>query len=63
VDKNTKILIPEISGDWKERTRSGNTCIWNYALHGKPHRNGLPKVRLDPPKVGLYAELINGAGY
>ncbi|VVQ38412.1 hypothetical protein PS943_05855 [Pseudomonas fluorescens] len=63
MDKNTKILIPEISGDWKERTRSGNTNIWNYASNGVPHRNGLPEVRLDPPEVGLYAERIDDAWY
>ena len=63
MDKNTKILIPEISGDWTERLRAGGTNIWNHALHGKPHRNGLPEVRLDPPETGLYAELIDGAWY
>ena len=63
MDKNTRILIPEISGDWTERLRSGGTNIWNHALHGKPHRNGLPEVRLDPPETGLYAELIDGAWY
>jgi hypothetical protein len=42
MNKNTKILIPEISGQWKERTRSGNTNIWNQALHGRPHLKGLP---------------------
>ncbi|CAN7376589.1 hypothetical protein [Pseudomonas sp. GL-B-26] len=63
MDKNTKILIPEISGDWKERTRSGNTNIWNYASNGVPHRNGLPEVRVDPPEVGLYAERIDDSWY
>ena len=32
-------------------------------MHGRPHRNGLPEVRLDPPEIGLYAELIDGAWY
>jgi len=27
MDKNTKILIPEISGEWTERLRSGSTNI------------------------------------
>jgi len=63
MDKNTKILIPEISGEWTDRTRSGNTCIWNQALHGRPHSNGLPEVRLDAPEVGLYAERIDGTWY
>ena len=63
MDKNTKILIPEISGKWTERLRSGKTNIWNACSHDRPHRNGLPEVRLDPPEVGLYAERIDGAWY
>ena len=63
MDKNTKILIPEISGEWTERLRSGKTNIWNACSHDRPHRNGLPEVRLDPPEVGLYAERIDGAWY
>ena len=63
MDKNTKILIPEIPGEWTQRLRSGKTNIWNEARHGKPHTNGLPEVRLDPPEVGLYAERIDGAWY
>ena len=63
MDKNTKILIPEISGDWTERLRSGKTNIWNACSHDRPHRNGLPEVRLDPPEEGLYAERIDGAWY
>ena len=63
MDKNTKILIPEISGDWTERLRSGGTNIWNESRDGQPHRNGLPEVRLNPPEVGLYAERIDGAWY
>lgn len=63
MDKNTEILIPEIPGEWTQRLRSGKTNIWNEARHGKPHTNGLPEVRLDPPEVGLYAERIDGAWY
>lgn len=63
MDKNTKILIPEISGEWTDRLRSGKTNIWNACSHDRPHRNGLPEVRLDPPEVGLYAERIDGAWY
>ncbi|MGH8387906.1 MAG: hypothetical protein ACRESJ_20870 [Pseudomonas sp.] len=63
MDKNTKILIPEISGNWRVRLRPGKTNIWNEARDGKPHRNGLPEVRLDPPETGLYAERIDGAWY
>ncbi|WP_238344635.1 hypothetical protein [Pseudomonas sp. SWRI81] len=47
MDKNTKILIPEIPGEWTQLLRSGKTNIWNEARHGKPHTNGLPEVRLD----------------
>lgn len=63
MDKNTKILIPEIPGEWTQRLRSGKTNIWNEARYVKPHTNGLPEVRLDPPEVGLYAERIDGAWY
>ncbi|WP_397448187.1 hypothetical protein [Pseudomonas sp. NA-150] len=63
MDKNTKILIPEISGGWTERLRSGKTNIWNACSHDRPHRNGLPEVRLDPPEVGLYAERIDAVWY
>lgn len=63
MDKNTKILIPEISGEWTERIRSGNTNIWNESRNGEPHRNGLPEVRLAPPEAGLFAERIDGAWY
>lgn len=63
MDKNTKILIPEIPGEWTQGLRSGETNIWNEARHGKPHANGLPKVRLDPPETGLCAERIDGAWY
>lgn len=50
--KDMKILIPEIPVEWTQRTRSGNTNIFNDGWHG----NGLPEVSLDPPIVGLYAE-------
>ena len=63
MDKNAKILIPEIPGEWTERTRSGHKCIWNDGWHGKPHRNGLPYVELEAPEKGLYAERIDGAWY
>ena len=63
MSKDTKILIPEIPGEWTERLRSGKTNIWNACSHDRPHRNGLPEVRLDPPEVGLYAERIDGAWY
>lgn len=63
MDKNTKILIPEIPGEWTQRLRSGKTNIWNEARHGKPHANGLPEVRLDPPEKGLFAERFDGAWY
>ncbi|MGN9498045.1 hypothetical protein [Pseudomonas syringae] len=63
MDKNTKILIPEIPGEWTQRLRSGKTNIWNEARHGRPHDNGSPEVRLDPPEEGLYAERIDGAWY
>ena len=36
MSKDTKILIPEIPGEWTERTRSGSKCIWNDGWHGKP---------------------------
>lgn len=61
---DTKILIPEIPGEWTERTRSGHTNIWNQMWPpGKPHRNGLPEIKLEPPELGLYAERIDGAWY
>lgn len=63
MDKNTKILIPEIPGDWTARIRSGHLNIWNEALHGRPHSNGLPEVRMEPPERGLYAERIDDAWY
>ncbi|MGP3789461.1 hypothetical protein [Pseudomonas sp. B392_1p] len=62
--KDTKILIPEIPGDWTDRTRNGHTNEWNRMWPpGQPHRNGLPEVILEPPTRGLYAERIDGAWY
>ncbi|MEE5060487.1 hypothetical protein V2J93_16990 [Pseudomonas alliivorans] len=63
MSKDTKIFIPEIPGEWTERTRSGHTCKWNDGWHGRPHRNGLPYVELTAPEKGLYAERIDGAWY
>ena len=63
MDKHTKILIAEIPGEWTDRTRSGHTNIWNGKDHDRPHRNGLPEVKLEPPEKGLYAERIDGAWY
>jgi len=63
MDKNTKILIPEIPGEWTERSRNGHKNIWNNGWHGQPHKNGLPTVTLEPPEKGLYAERIDGAWY
>lgn len=63
MDKHTKVLIAEIPGEWTERTRSGHTNIWNRKDHDRPHRNGLPEVKLEPPEKGLYAERIDGAWY
>ncbi len=55
MNKHTKILVPEIPGEYTDRTRSGNLNIWNK---GKPN-----EVSLMPPEQGLYAELIDGAWY
>ena len=63
MDKNTKILIPEIPGEWTQRTRSGHTNIWNDAWHNQRNPNPLPEVRREPPEKGLYAERIDGAWY
>lgn len=63
ISKGAKILIPEIPGEWTERSRSGLKCIWNDGWHGKPHLNGLPYVELTAPEKGLYAEGVNTAWY
>lgn len=57
--KDTKIFIPEIPKEWKQRTRSGNTNIWNDSFY----RNGLPETRLEPPIRGLYAERFEDGWY
>ncbi|MGO2449348.1 MAG: hypothetical protein ACTH8Q_01880, partial [Pseudomonas taetrolens] len=59
--KNSK-LCPGLV-DHYNRTRSGKTNIWNHAIHGRPHVNGLAEVRLEPPEAGLYAERIDDAWY
>lgn len=57
--RDTKILIPEIPGEWTQRTRSGSTQIWNDPWH----KTGLPEVRMQPPQKGLFADRIGGAWY
>ncbi|CAM3709385.1 RING-type domain-containing protein [Cohnella lubricantis] len=57
--QDMKILIPEIPSEWTQRTRSGNTNIWNDLFY----RNGLPEVKLDPPMRGLYAERFEDGWY
>ncbi|KEF40131.1 hypothetical protein M670_00147 [Schinkia azotoformans MEV2011] len=57
--KDTKIYIPEIPKEWKRRTRSGHTNIWNDDFE----RNGLPNVELEPPQNGLYAERFEDGWY
>lgn len=57
--KDTKIFIPEIPKEWKQRIRSGNTNIWNDSFY----RNGLPEIKLEPPTRGLYAERFEDGWY
>lgn len=57
--KEAKIFIPEIPKEWKNRTRSGHTNIWNDSFH----ESGLPEVKLDPPQKGLYAERFEDGWY
>lgn len=57
--KDTKIYIPEIPNEWTQRTRSGNTNIWNDSFY----KNGLPEVKLNPPTKGLYAEKFDDGWY
>lgn len=57
--RDTKIYIPEIPKEWKQRVRSGHTNIWN----GNIRNNELPKVKLDPPQHGLYAERFEDGWY
>lgn len=65
MDKNTKILIPEIPGEWTQRQRNGSLNVWNGADHHRFHRTttDLPEVSLRPPENGLYAERIDGSWY
>ncbi|QOQ76450.1 hypothetical protein IMF22_05165 [Pseudomonas poae] len=65
MDKNTKILITEIPGEWTQRQRNGSLNVWNGEDHHRFHRTttDLPEVRLRPPENGLYAERIDGAWY
>lgn len=58
--RDTKILIPEIPGEWTRRMRSGSTQVWNDARHTS---EGLPEVRMEPPQKGLFADRIDGAWY
>ena len=57
--KDTKIFIPEIPKEYKQRTRSGDTNIWNDSFC----KNGLPEIRLEPPIIGLYAESFGDGWY
>ncbi|MFJ2541226.1 hypothetical protein [Pseudomonas sp. NPDC087614] len=65
MDKNTKILIPEIPGEWTQCQRNGSLNVWNGADHHRFHRTTTdqPEVSLRPPENGLYAERIDGAWY
>lgn len=57
--RDTKILIPEIPGEWTQRIRQGSTQVWNDPWY----RNGLQEMRMEPPIKGLYAERIDNAWY
>lgn len=57
--KDTKIFIHEIPKEWKQRTRSGHTNIWNDTFY----KNGLPEIKLEPPLKGLYAERFEDGWY
>lgn len=61
--KDTKILIPEIPGEWTRRMRSGHTNVWNGTWYTSRDEDPRPEVRLEPPARGLYAERIDGAWY
>jgi len=65
MDKHTKILIPEIPGEWTQRARHGHTNIWNGADYHRFCRTttDLAEVSLEPPERGLFAERIDGAWY
>ncbi|MNB99077.1 hypothetical protein D3C75_463430 [compost metagenome] len=53
--KDIKIPIPEIPLAWENRSRCGNSSVWNS---GKDN-----EVRLDPPQRGLYAERFDDGWY
>lgn len=55
--KDTKIFIPEIPKEWEDRVRSGHTNIWNE------RSKELPKVKLNPPMLGLYAKRFEDGWY
>lgn len=57
--RDTKIFIPEIPVEWKQRTRSGHTNIWNDDFF----RSELPEVKHEPPMKGLYAERFEDGWY
>lgn len=63
--KDTKILIPEIPGEWTQRSRNGHKNIWNSKENERFYRKptNLPEITLEPPSKGLYAERIDGAWY
>lgn len=65
MDKNTKILITDIPGEWTQRQRNGDLNVWNGVDHHRFHRTttDLPEVSLRPPENGLYAERIDGVWY
>lgn len=56
--KDTKIFIPKIPKEWKNRLRSGHKNIWN-----EDGKGGLPRVELEPPQRGLYAERFEDGWY
>ena len=57
--KDTKIFIPDIPKEWKQRTRSGHTNVWNDSFFN----NGLPEIKLEPPIRGLYAQRFEDGWY
>lgn len=59
MDQNTKILIPDIPGEWDRYSRQGNTSVWNDVWH----KNGLPEIKKVPPERGMSAKNIEGKWY
>lgn len=57
--KDTKILIPEVPGEWPQISINGALHTWNAARH----ENGLPELILTAPAQGLSAKRIDGAWY